>query len=78
MARSEDEPGDDVPQEVGVAQDVLRLLERDGVEGEVDRARMLEPRREAMTGFADAAPVEAAASAKRERRREAIAALEQG
>ena len=42
------------------------------------RAGMLEPRREAMTGFADAAPVEAAASAKRERRKEAIAALEQG
>ena len=35
-------------------------------------------RRSSVTGFDDAAPVEAAASAKRERRKEAIAALEQG
>ena len=45
VARSEDEPGDDVPQEVGVAQDVLRLLERDSVESEVDGGLRVEQQR---------------------------------
>ena len=49
MARGEDEPGDDVPQEVGVAQDVLRLLERDGVESEVDGGLRVEAASRAQT-----------------------------